>query len=124
MANNVETIGTFKSEQSILDGRPAATFRKLGKGVVVKLAFWPKDDSFLVLLERLLGVQNELLAKALPDGLLAVPRADGSTFVINATGKQHELHLKTMCTDRLSSGVVKTLQVLSPYEVLWLERHQ
>jgi beta-galactosidase len=123
VGNEAETIATFKSDQSILDGRPAATLHKLGKGMVLKLAFWPQDDSFLMLLERLLITPNEILAGALPEGVLGIPRTDGSTFVVNVIGKQHELHLKTICTDRISSGMVKTLHALSPYQVLWLEQH-
>ena len=123
VGSDTETIAAFKSDQEILNGRPAATLRRLGEGVVVKLAFWPQDDSFLMLMESLLPAANELLAKALPDGVLAVPRTDGSTFVVNATEKEHEIHLKTSCRDRISSGLVGNTHIVSPYEVLWLERH-
>jgi hypothetical protein len=122
MVHEAETIAAFKSDQSILDGRPAATLRKLGKGVVIKLAFWPQDDSFLALLALLFAAPNKLLAKPLPEGVLAVPRTDGSTFVMNVTGKQLELLLKIRCKDRVSSRVIDTAHFLTPYEVLWLER--
>ena len=122
MVHEAETIAAFKSDQPILDGRPAATLRKLGKGVVIKLAFWPQDDSFLTLLSLLFVSPNKLLAKALPEGVLAVPRKDGSTFVMNVTGKQLELLLKIRCKDRVSSRVIDTAHFLTPYEVLWLER--
>ena len=123
VGGEAETLATFESDQAILNGRPAATLRKLGKGVVVKLAFWPQDDSVLMLLESLLPASNELLAKALPEGVLGVPRTDGSTFVVNVTGKEHQIHMKEICRDRISSSVVGNHHVLSPYEVLWLERH-
>ena len=43
-----DVLARFRSDQAILDGRPAATKRSLGRGVVVKLGFWPGDDSLFV----------------------------------------------------------------------------
>jgi beta-galactosidase len=120
---DAETIAVFKSDQTLLDGRPAATLRKLGKGMALKLAFWPEDDSLLPLLERLIAAPHELLARALPEGVMAVPRTDGSAFVVNVTGQRHPLRLKSRCADRITSKAIETQHILSPYQVLWLERH-
>lgn len=74
----------------VMSWNPAhKSLRKLGKGVVLKLAFWPQDDSFPMLIERL-------------------------TFVVNATGKQHEIHLKTICADRISLSIVKPITSCLP----------
>ena len=51
---NVEVIATFQSDQPILSGRPAATRNRTGNGTVIKLGFWPKDDSFVNLMQTLL----------------------------------------------------------------------
>jgi hypothetical protein len=48
-----EVIAHFKSGEPVLDGQPAATRKRVGKGSVIKLAFWPGDDSVLKLFGEL-----------------------------------------------------------------------
>ena len=117
---NADIIASFKSDQSILDGRPAVTHRRVGKGTVIKLGFWPQDDSFLDLLESILPLPNSILVNGVPEGVLAVPRTDGSLFVVNATDKQHDILLKRACVDRISGGSISENYLLSSYQVLWL----
>jgi beta-galactosidase len=115
-----ETIATFKSGQVILDGRPAATQRKLGRGVVVKLGFWPGDDSLLRLIKQLVPNSGSFLAAPAPQGIVAVPHADDSLFVVNTTGQETPVQLARSGADRLSEASVTGSAKLRPYQVLWL----
>jgi beta-galactosidase GanA len=117
----VEIIATFKSRQSILDGRPAATRRKLGRGTVVKLGFWPGDDSFLRLIRQLVPDSQTLLAAPLPSGVLAIPHLDNSLFIVNTTRQEMPLSLTRGAKDRLSEAIVSGTAKLGPFQVLWLE---
>jgi len=115
-----ETIATFKSGQAILDGRPAATQRKLGRGMVVKLGFWPGDDSLLRLIGQIVPDHGGFLAAPAPQGVVAVPHADNSLFVVNTTGQEMQLHLARSGSDRLSGTTVTGNARLQPYQVWWL----
>jgi beta-galactosidase len=115
-----ETIATFKSGQAILDGRPAATQRKRGRGVVVKLGFWPGDDSLLRLIKQLVPDSGSFLAAPAPQGIVAVPHEDNSLFVVNTTGQETPVQLARSGTDRLSEASVAGSAKLRPYQVLWL----
>jgi len=116
-----EVIATFKSEQSILNGRPAATRRKLGRGNVVKLAFWPGDDSFLRLVRQMIPDGGGFLSTPLPAGVLAVPHMDNSTFIVNTTGKEMAIELSKAASDRLSETQMSGRTLLKPFQVVWLE---
>jgi len=115
-----ETIATFKSGQAILHGGPAATQRKLGRGVVVKLGFWPGDDSLLRLIKQLVPDSGGFLAAPAPQGIVAVPHADNSLFVVNTTGQEMPVQLARSGADRLSEASVTGSAKLRPYQVLWL----
>jgi beta-galactosidase GanA len=115
-----ETIATFKSGQAILHGRPAATQRKLGRGVVAKLGFWPGDDSLLRLIKQLVPHSGSFLAAPAPQGIVAVPHADNSLFVVNTTGQEMPVQLARPGADRLSEASVTGSAKLRPYQVLWL----
>lgn len=116
-----KVIATFVSDQPIVDGKPAATIRAVGRGQVIKLAFWPEDSSFLSLIEKSMRSVHPLLAAPLPDGALAVPRTDNSLFVMNGTSKPLPFALKHPAKDRISGRAIETARKLAPYEVLWLE---
>lgn len=118
---DTHTIAVFSSDQQIVDGKPAATLRKLGRGQVIKLAFWPADDSFLTLLSNICPATQNLLAAPLPDGVLAVPRTDHSLFVINVTSKPQSCSFHSDATDRISQRTISTHTTLKPYETLWLD---
>jgi beta-galactosidase len=117
---NIEVIATFESDQPILNGRPAATRNRIGTGTVIKLAFWPNDDSFVSLIQKMLpdasGLRNPT-----PSGVLAVPRTDNSLFIINTTNKEHTVEVKKGGTDRLSRKQIAARFALQPYDVFWAE---
>ena len=115
-----ECIGYFKSSQSILDRRPAAALRKLGKGAVVKLGFWPEDDSLVRLIAHLAPAHSSFFVDALPRGLIAIPHMDNSMFVVNAMGREVELKLARQAVDRLSGATVDVSAKLQPFQVWWL----
>jgi hypothetical protein len=75
---HVETIAIFKSDQEILNGRPAITRNRIGTRTIIKLGFWPADDSFLRLLNSVVPNTASFLATPVPQGVLAVPRSDAS----------------------------------------------
>jgi len=116
-----ELLAIFKSEQAILDGRPAVTQRKLGQGVVVKLGFWPGDDSVLRLIQQLIPDGGGFLGAPVPPGVLAVPHTDNSMFIVNTTGKGMAIELSRAASDRLSDIRFSGRMVLKPFQVLWLE---
>ena len=118
---DAEVIATYKSDQSILDGRPAATRRKLGQGNVVKLAFWPGDDSFLHLVRQMIPEGSDFLSTPLPAGVLAVPHVDHSMFIVNTTGKELPIELSKAASDRFSATQMSGRTRLKPFEVVWLE---
>jgi beta-galactosidase GanA len=115
-----ETIAVFKSGQAILDGRPAATRRKLGLGMVVKLGFWPEDDSLLHLIKQVVPGGGSFLAALAPRGVVAVPHVDNSLFVVNTTGQEMPVQLARSGSDRLSETTVTGHARLRPYQVWWL----
>ena len=116
-----EIIATFKSRQPILNGKPAVTQRKLGRGTVVKLGFWPGDDSFLRLIRQLVPDSQTLLAAPLPAGVLAVPHLDNSLFIVNTTRQEMPVQLSRGAKDRLSETALNGTIKLDPFQVLWLE---
>jgi beta-galactosidase len=116
-----ELLATFKSDQAILDGRPAVTQRKLGRGVVVKLGFWPKDDGLLRLIRQLISDGGAFLSAPVPAGVLAVPHTDNSMFIVNTTGKEMAIELSRAASDRFSDTKLSGKTQLKPFQVLWLD---
>ncbi len=121
VSDRAVVIARFRSAQRILDGRPAATLNRIGKGSVVKLAFWPADESLLRLLQAIVPLRNTSLAAPLPIGVLAVPRSDCSLFIINTTGKPQAFRLSKAANDRISGATIGETAALAPYQVVWLE---
>lgn len=119
---DTKIIATFDSDQDIVNGKPAATLRSIGRGRVIKLAFWPNDDSFLTLVRNIIPALQGPLAAPLPNGVMAVPRTDKSLFVVNATSHSQSVELRTSSIDRISKRTVSPHLHLKPYEVLWLDR--
>jgi beta-galactosidase GanA len=118
---DAEVIATFQSEDSILDGRPAAARKKHGKGSVIKLAFWSQDDAFLRLFAQLLPRTSPAVARLLPPGVQSVPRTDGSLFILNTTRQTMEIELTRALKDRISGRKLSGKTPMKPYEVIWLE---
>jgi len=116
-----EVLARFRSDQAILDGRPAATKRSLGRGVVVKLGFWPGDDSLMSLIRQLVPDPESTLSAPVPAGVLAIPRSDNSLFVVNTTSQEMAIVLLRAAQDRLSAAKLSGKTLLKPFQVLWLE---
>ena len=117
-----EVVARFKSRLSIVNGRPATTVRKLGRGRVVKLAWWPGDDSLLGLVRQLLSGGRSLLAAPVPVGVLAVPHADDSLFIVNTTRQKMSVRLAHGLKERISGGSLGWTAILTPFQVVWLEQ--
>jgi beta-galactosidase GanA len=118
--STAESIAFFKSDQAILDGRPAATQRKLGKGSVLKLGFWPGDDALLGLITKFVPDPGSLLTAPVPQGVAAVPHTDNSLFVVNTSDAVMPVKLSRPCVDHLSGATVSGKMNLQPYQVWWL----
>jgi beta-galactosidase len=116
-----EIIAQFKSDEPLLEGRPAATRKKLGKGTVFKLAFWPKDDSFARLIGEITSDPNNPLAAVAPPGVQAVPRTDGSMFLMNTSGHSVSVQLGRTVSDRISGRKLSGRTPMQGYEVIWVE---
>lgn len=116
-----EVIASFRSRQAILHGRPAATVKKPGRGRVVKLGFWPGDDSLLHLIRALLLDSPAFLAGPLPAGVLGVPHVDNSLFIVNTTRQEMTVELARRANDRLSGIPRSGSTSLDAFQVMWLE---
>lgn len=121
VARSAEVIATFQSDEPFLNGKPAAVRRKIGKGAIIKLGFWPGDDSLAGIIRRLLPADVFPLLEIAPAGVMVVPRSDGSVFVVNTSSKPAKVRLKRDLTDRISGKKVSSSAELSGYEVLWLD---
>lgn len=116
-----EVIGRFRSKEPLLDGQPAAVRKRHGKGSAIKMAFWPKDDSVARLFRLLVPDEGDLLAAPAPQGVQAVPRTDGSLFIINTGSAAASVRLRRPAVDRLGGRKAGAELSLAPYEVLWVE---
>jgi len=117
----VEVVATYRSAEPVLNGRPAATRKRLRKGSVIKLGFWPSDDSILKLFRELNPVADALLATGAPAGIQAVPHKDKSMFVLNTSSKPASIRLSRAAVDRLSGRKLDGQVDVKGYEVFWLE---
>ena len=121
VAPEVEVLGKFRSSDEGLNGQPAATRRRLGKGSVIRLAFWPGDDSALQLFRDLNTSGSGLLGSGVPAGVQAVPRTDKSMFIINTSSKPAAIALSRPGVDRISGKKLEGTLDLPGYGVLWVE---
>jgi beta-galactosidase len=115
-----EIIANFRSVQAILNGKPAVVRAKHDRGTVVKLGFWPQDDSLLRLIARWIPENDGFLTAPAPEGVAAVPRDDASLFIVNTTSKVKQIGLRKPGHDRLSDASFHGVMNLEPYQVLWL----
>ncbi len=99
---------------------PAVTRRKLGKGSVLKLGFWPGDNALMALIGMLAPAPAGFLAKPVPEDVIAVPHTDDSLFVVNTSSSEADVHLARTFDHRLSGATVPTDSKLQPYQVWWL----
>jgi beta-galactosidase GanA len=118
---DVDVIGRFESTEPVLNGQPAAIRKHVGKGSVIKLAFWPGDDSVLKLFRDLDPAADRLLESAAPAGVQAVPRTDKSLFILNTSSQPAAIRLAREATDRLSGRKLDGEVQMKGFEVFWLE---
>jgi beta-galactosidase len=118
---DTEIIGRFHSDGGLLENKAAATRRRLGKGTVIKLAFWPKDNSVLALIRQLAPSRDSILATEVPAGVQAVPRSDGSLFIINTSRTVTSVRLRRSVSDVISGAKLAGTVTVRKFEVLWLE---
>jgi beta-galactosidase len=117
-----EPLAALLHEDSVLQGQTVASRRPLGRGIVLRVGFWPDDGSLLELLSRHLG-GGQVLAP-LPPGVRAVPRRDGSLFVINGLRAPVTVEIDGRYEDRLTGRSLGPHLALDPFDVVWLARDQ
>lgn len=86
---------------------------------VIKLAFWPSDDSIGQLIQKLSG--GPCFVEIAPPGVQAVPRKDGSLFVINTMDENARIRLTEPMKDRISGDAYGAEVSMEKWDVLWLE---
>jgi beta-galactosidase len=118
-----EVIARFKcsANEPFMDGRAAATRKKVGKGTVIKLAFWPKDNTVIANLAKHLVPVCDMFEGPAPAGVQVVPRTDGSVFFINTESKPKQINLTKTATDRISGEELNGQIEMSAHAVLWLK---
>lgn len=116
-------IASFKTPESdILNGKPAITLKEIGKGKIFKLGFFPEED-FTMLLKKMMPQisTRKYFTDVLDKNIQAVPRSDGSVFIVNTSGATLRLPLRIAVKDRLSNATVNVETPIKPYQVLWIE---
>jgi beta-galactosidase len=117
-----EVIASFSTGDAIMNKRPAATRKRIGRGSVFKFAFWPANGGFADVIALVASKENLYLKLTLPPGIQAVPRNDGSLFVINTLSRAATVKIAKPMKDRLTGKMRGITFELKPYELLWLEK--
>ena len=73
------------------------------------------------LIRHVVPESEGILNTPAPSGVLAIPRTDNSTFIINTTSQEMAIDLRRPAQDRLCAARVSGKTPLKAYEVLWLE---
>jgi len=123
LSPEAQPLAYFRGGTELLEGKPAAVSRRHGKGQTIKLAFWPKDDLLGKLLSEIVGRDTGTVAASaelLPRGVVAVPRTDGSFWVVNTTDQFQTFSLAFPCVDRLSDRRFSKAVTLKGFATLWL----
>ncbi len=122
--SGVEILARFEGAEEFFKGKPAVTRKRIGSGAITKLAFWPSEDALPAIAAELLLLRpHPLLSGAAASGVQAVPRSDGSLFLINTGKASQDIPLARPSIDRLSGGRRTPGARMDGYEVLWLEEH-
>jgi beta-galactosidase len=116
-----EPLAALVHTDDVLRGRTVATLRTLGRGAILRIGFWPEDDSLIERISQHLDRHQRPFRTPLPSGVRAVPRTDGSLFVINSKRSAVPVRLSEGRRDRLSGRDIGPDQMMEPFEVLWLE---
>lgn len=120
LEQEASVIAHFSTREEVMNKKPAATLKKIGKGSVIKLAFWPAQNDFTQLVQHITRKENPYLKGILPAGVQAVPRTDNSFFIINTLNQSTNISLVKSMTDRISGTARNVDLSLAPYEILWL----
>lgn len=88
---------------------------------MVKLGFWPGDDTLMTLIRHFVPEPGGTLSAPVPAGVLAIPRTDNSLFIVNTTSQEMAIELHLAAQDRLSATKLSGKALLKPFQVLWLE---
>jgi beta-galactosidase GanA len=118
---DAQVIGRFRTNEDVMNGLPAITVMKTGKGKVYKLAFWPSNNEFTSLLIAFSPSTNTFLKRPLPAGVQAVPRSDNSLFIVNTIGMKVNVTLNRPMKDRITKTTRSINFTLQPYEMVWLD---
>jgi beta-galactosidase len=118
---DVQVIGRFRTNEDVMNGLPAITVMKTGKGKAYKLAFWPTNNEFTSLVTAFSPAPNTFLKHPLPAGVQAVPRSDNSLFIINTIGMKVNVALYRPVKDRITKTTRSINFTLQPYELVWLD---
>jgi beta-galactosidase len=116
----IEVLATLVHQTPELDGRIAATLHRLGRGAVVRLAGLPEPDALCRWFADWLVEAGVKPLLALPTGVMAVPRTDGSHFVINTTDTIQPVPELANRADRLTGGMPAGA-TMPPFGCRWLE---
>jgi len=119
--NDTDVVARFATTDEVMNKKPAAILKKLGKGKVLKLAFWPLKNQMSELISQIVKSNENYLSKPLDQGVLSVPRTDQSFFIINTTSVSHPATINKPMSDRISGEKRSETFNLKPYEILWLE---
>ena len=121
-AKGTKVVGVHRGDY--MDGAPAVTRRKLGKGEVWYVGCHLQADGWLALLRPVLEQLGIRAMDGIPQGV-EVCRREGSnrvlTFVINHNGKVETLALPGRYKDLLAQRPVEGRLTLGPYAVAILE---
>jgi len=118
---NTKVAAHFSTTEDVMNMRPAATIKRIGKGNVLKLAYWPAGNQFTAIIEQLAQNINVYLKASLPPGVQAVPRTDKSFFIINTLSSAVKVSMAKKMKDRISGDKYNGTFELQPYGIVWLE---
>jgi len=118
---DVKVIARFESDEPIVNGKPAATEKQIGKGKVIKLGFWAWDNGIPSLIRQLGHIRHDVFESPVPNGVQAVPRTDKSMFLVNTTNTSQTIKFTKSMTDLLTGKEISGEHSMQAFEVLWLE---
>ncbi|WP_428937316.1 beta-galactosidase [Fontivita pretiosa] len=118
--SDVQILARYEPQMPAVGGQIAITRRTLGRGIVIRIGCWPSDEAICRLLHEL-GIGHGLLTSPLPPDVRAVPRTDGSLWLLNYAPQPQRLRLKAPVRDRLTARTMDADLLLAGHELLWIE---
>lgn len=111
----------FSVGDEVIDNKPAVLLNKIGKGLVLKFAFWPDKNQFSQLIGQIYTGIDKYISKPVDEGIQTIPRTDNSIFIINTSGIARTVSLVRPMKDRITEKEFEKEFELQPYAILWLE---